>query len=112
PSEYYLNAKGLDDFIIGYQAPVDDEPVPYLTSAEKAKTNNSDFVVGYGDNPQKASQEPQPEPVAEAKPEPVVEAKPEPVVEAKPEPAAKQPAPVKKSRSDVADLLDELDSKI
>ena len=127
PSEYYLNAKGLDDFIIGYQAPVDDEPVPYLTSAEKAKTNDSDFVVGYGDNSQKASQEPQPEPVAEAKPEPVVEAKPEPVVETKPEPVVEakpepavnrrpvqkaQPAPVKKSRSDVADLLDELDSKI
>ena len=61
-------------------------------------------MVGYGDNPQKASQEPQPEPVAEAKPEPVVKTRPEP--------AAKQPAPVKKSRSDVADLLDELDSKI
>ena len=127
PSEYYLNAKGLDDFIIGYQAPADDEPVPYLTSAEKSKTNDSDFVVGYGDNAQKASQEPQPEPVvetkpepvAEVKPEPVVEAKPEPIVEAKPEPVVNrrpvqkaQPAPVKKSRSDVADLLDELDSKI
>ena len=69
-------------------------------------------MVGYGDNPQKASQEPQPEPVAEAKPEPVAETKPEPVVKTRPEPAAKQPAPVKKSRSDVADLLDELDSKI
>ena len=100
---HYLNAKGLDDFIIGYQAPVDDEPVPYLTSAEKAKTNDSDFVVGYGDNSQKASQEPQPEPVAEAKPEPAVNRRP--VQKA-------QPAPVKKSRSDVADLLDELDSKI
>ena len=118
PSDYYQNAQGLDDFIIGYQAPKDDEPVPYLTSKERERTDDSDFVVGYSNNIQSAV-EPKSEPVAEAKPEPVVETKPEPVAEAKPEPVADkrpvqkaQPAPVKKSRSDVSDLLDELNRKI
>ena len=118
PSEYYQNAQGLDDFIIGYQAPKDDEPVPYLTSKEREKTDDSGFVVGYSDSFRTAA-EPKSEPAAETKPEPVAETKPEPVVEAKPEPVAEKkpvqearPAPVKKSRSDVSDLLDELNSKI
>lgn len=46
PSEYYQNAQGLDDFIIGYQAPKDEEPVPYLTQDEMNRTKEESFITG------------------------------------------------------------------
>ena len=46
PSEYYQSAQGLDDFIIGYQAPKDEEPVPYLTQDEMNRTKEESFITG------------------------------------------------------------------
>ncbi len=48
PLEYYESARNLDDFIIGYQAPKDDEPIPYFTKneAEKKTDSESTFVTG------------------------------------------------------------------
>ncbi len=57
--DYYANAKGMDDFIMGYQDEVDDdEPVPYFNKHEQAKGNDSlimpnevfdeDYVGEYG----------------------------------------------------------------
>lgn len=44
--DYYSNAAGIDDFIIGYTGGKDeDEPVPYLTAAEMAKSETEGLVV-------------------------------------------------------------------
>lgn len=127
PAEYYQNAQGLDDFIIGYNAPVDDEPVPYLTKHEMEMEHENAFVTLSGDTEDEAlrTQTKQPAPAVESAPVveetsvPVVEEKTEPVVEINPAPAAK-PAPVPEvkpqtvkdsSRSAIDDLLKELDSK-
>ena len=115
PSEYYHSAKGMDDFIIGYKTPTDDEPIPYFTQAEKDSAADDTFITGYAGystevnssyaggfmkklfNKKKTetTEEEKPEPVVETKPEPVVETKPEPVVETKPEPVVEtKPEPV------------------
>ena len=49
PAEQYQSQQSLDDFIIGYQAPKDDEPIPYFTKKEKDKeksAESSTFVTG------------------------------------------------------------------
>ncbi len=46
PPEYYQSAQGLDDFIIGYQAPRDEEPVPYLTKEEMQRSKEESFITG------------------------------------------------------------------
>ena len=115
PSEYYHSAKGMDDFIIGYKTPTDDEPIPYFTQAEKDSAADDTFITGYAGystevnssyaggfmkklfNKKKTetTEEEKPEPVVETKPEPVVETKPEAVVETKPEPVVEtKPEPV------------------
>lgn len=44
--DYYSNAKGLDDFIIGYQNEEhEDEPIPYLTKHEMEKAVDSGVVI-------------------------------------------------------------------
>ena len=106
PSDYFQNAKGLDDFIIGYQAPQDDEPVPYLTQSEMKKSTENSFVVGYGDNTEEevktgSSDEVKPEPVAEVKSEPAAEEKTEPAAEVKPEPVAEAKAALAARRNPV-----------
>ena len=49
PAEQYQSQQSLDDFIIGYQAPKDYEPIPYFTKKEKDKEQSgesSTFVTG------------------------------------------------------------------
>lgn len=115
---------GLDDFVIGYGAEDDKEPIPYLTKKEMKKATSSRLVF-YNDNSEEKS-----EPVAEQKApaetennefeepaqvkqaEPKAE-KPAQVKMPEPEPAQK-PAPKKepeKNLSDIDLLLQELDSK-
>ena len=105
PSEYYQNAQGIDDFIIGYEAPEDDEPVPYLTRNEINRSKDSDFVVGVNTIEDVKDAEENTEPAEEAKAEPAAEEKAEPVAEAKTD--AKD-----ETHSAVEDLLKELDSKV
>lgn len=115
---------GLDDFVIGYGAEDDKEPIPYLTKKEMKKATSSRLVF-YNDNSEEKS-----EPVAEQKtpaetennkfeePAQVKQAelkaeKPAQVKMPEPEPAQK-PAPKKepeKKLSDIDLLLQELDSK-
>lgn len=115
---------GLDDFVIGYGAEDDKEPIPYLTKKEMKKATSSRLVF-YNDNSEEKS-----EPVAEQKapaetennefeePAQVKQAepkseKPAQVKMPEPEPAQKT-APKKepeKKLSDIDLLLQELDSK-
>ena len=48
--DYYTNAKGLDDFIIGYSIDEeDDEPIPYFTKHEQ-KNTEAPLTVPYQDD--------------------------------------------------------------
>lgn len=123
-SDKISSITGLDDFVIGYGAEDDKEPIPYLTKKEMKKATSSRLVF-YNDNSEEKS-----EPVAEQKApaetennefeepaqvkqaEPKAE-KPAQVKMPEPEPAQK-PAPKKepeKNLSDIDLLLQELDSK-
>lgn len=115
---------GLDDFVIGYGAEDDKEPIPYLTKKEMKKATSSRLVF-YNDDSEEKS-----EPVAEQKapaetennefeePAQVKQAelkaeKPAQVKMPEHEPAQK-PAPKKKPEKKLSDidlLLQELDSK-
>ena len=110
----------FDDFIIGYGAREDKEPIPYLTKKEMKKATSSRLVF-YNDNSEEKS-EPVAEQTAPAEPE-EIEAE-EPVVVEKTQPKAEKPVEVKKSEpkpapkkepkrelSDIDLLLQELDSK-
>lgn len=110
----------FDDFIIGYGAREDKEPIPYLTKKEMKKATSSRLVF-YNDNSEEKS-EPVVEQTAPAEPE-EIEAE-EPVVVEKTQPKAEKPVEVKKSEpkpapkkepkrelSDIDLLLQELDSK-
>lgn len=114
----------FDDFIIGYGAGEDKEPIPYLTKKEMKKATSSRLVF-YNDNSEEKS-EPVAEQTAPAEPE-EIEAE-EPVVVEKTQPKAEKPVEVKKSEpkpvskpapkkepekelSDIDLLLQELDSK-
>lgn len=114
----------FDDFIIGYGAGEDKEPIPYLTKKEMKKATSSRFVF-YNDNSVEKS-EPVAEQTAPAEPEeseaeePVVVEKTQPKVEKpvevkKPEPKpVLKPAPKKEPEKELSDidlLLQELDSK-
>ena len=114
----------FDDFIIGYGAGEDKEPIPYLTKKEMKKATSSRLVF-YNDNSVEKS-EPVAEQTAPAEPEeieaeePVEFKKPEPKVEKtvevkKPEPKpVSKPAPKKEPEKELSDidlLLQELDSK-
>ena len=111
---------GLDDFVIGYGAEDDKEPIPYLTKKEMKKATSSRLVF-YNDNSEEKSkvvaeqtapaetenvevEEPaqvkQSEPKAE-KPARVIKPEPKPVPKKEPE----------KKLSDIDLLLQELDSK-
>ncbi len=115
---------GLDDFVIGYGAEDDKEPIPYLTKKEMKKATSSRLVF-YNDNSEEKS-----ELVAEQKapaetennefeePAQVIQAEPKaekPAQVKMPEPEpAQNPAPKKepeKKLSDIDLLLQELDSK-
>lgn len=43
--DYYQNAHGLDDFVIGYSADETPEPVAYATEAEMKKATEESFVI-------------------------------------------------------------------
>lgn len=123
-SDKISSITGLDDFVIGYGAEDDKEPIPYLTKKEMKKATSSRLVF-YNDNSEEKT-----EPVAEQKAptetennefeepaqvkqaEPKAE-KPAQVEMPEPEPTQK-PAPKKepeKKLSDIDLLLQELDSK-
>lgn len=114
----------FDDFIIGYGAGEDKEPIPYLTKKEMKKATSSRLVF-YNDNSEEKS-EPVAEQTAPVEPE-EIEAE-EPVVVEKTQPKAEKPVEVKKPEpkpvskpapkkepekelSDIDLLLQELDSK-
>lgn len=114
----------FDDFIIGYGAGEDKEPIPYLTKKEMKKATSSRLVF-YNDNSveksgpvaeQTAPAEPEEseaeEPVVVEKTQPKVE-KPVEVKKPEPKPVSK-PAPKKEPEKELSDidlLLQELDSK-
>lgn len=115
---------GLDDFVIGYGAEDDKEPIPYLTKKEMKKATSSRLVF-YNDDSEEKS-EPVAEQTAPAETENIEAEEPaqvnqvepkaeEPAQVKKPEPeAAQKPAPKKepeKKLSDIDLLLQELDSK-
>ena len=81
----------FDDFIIGYGAREDNEPIPYLTKKEMKKATSSRLVF-YNDNSEEKS-EPVAEQTAPAEPE-EIEAE-EPVVVEKTQPKAEKPVEVK-----------------
>lgn len=119
-SDKISSITGLDDFVIGYGAEDDKEPIPYLTKKEMKKATSSRLVF-YNDNSEEKT-----EPVAEQKapaetennefeePAQVKQAEPKaekPARVIKPEP---KPVPKKepeKNLSDIDLLLQELDSK-
>ena len=114
----------FDDFIIGYGAGEDKEPIPYLTKKEMKKATSSRLVF-YNDNSEEKS-EPVAEQTAPAESEeieaeePVVVEKTQPKAEKsvkvkklEPKPVSK-PAPKKEPEKELSDidlLLQELDSK-
>lgn len=115
---------GLDDFVIGYGAEDDKEPIPYLTKKEMKKATSSRLVF-YNDDSEEKS-EPVAEQTAPAETENIEAEEPaqvkqvepkaeEPAQVKKPEPeAAQKSAPKKepeKKLSDIDLLLQELDSK-
>ncbi|MGN0491092.1 hypothetical protein [Ruminococcus sp.] len=115
---------GLDDFVIGYGAEDDKEPIPYLTKKEMKKATSSRLVF-YNDDSEEKS-EPVAEPTTPAETENIEAEEPaqvkqvepkaeEPAQVKKPKPeAAQKPAPKKepeKKLSDIDLLLQELDSK-
>lgn len=114
----------FDDFIIGYGAGEDKEPIPYLTEKEMKKATSSRLVF-YNDNSEEKSEsvaeqtapvEPEEieaeEPVVGEKTQPKAE---KPVEVKKPEPKhVSKPAPKKEPEKELSDidlLLQELDSK-
>lgn len=136
--EYYASNKySIDDFIIGYTAPVDDEPVPYLTKEEMDKSKKNSFVIGAepkaDENESKAvagadlissKDSDEAEAEAKAKAEAEAKAKAEAVEKARLEAKARAEAAAKakaeaeekakaaeKELSDIDKLLQELDSK-
>lgn len=106
-SEYYQSAQGLDDFIIGYQPPQDDEPVPYLTRDEMQRPKEESFITGT-QRPEMPAEEP-----AEELQPPVVQVVDQGTETEKPviKPLMERKEPEQPNLSDVEKLLDELNSK-
>ena len=98
---YLKNAKeSMDDFIIGYQAPQDYEPVPYLTHEEMQRTKDSSFVVGINETSERNNTVDQALSAAQRSGTSAAEKQTRQGVKK-----------TSKLRSDVADLLDDLDKK-
>ena len=117
PSEYYQSAQGLDDFIIGYQPPKDEEPVPYLTREEMQRTKEESFITGTQWQDAIAEEPANPFVKKEQAEDEIVQhvvqvKKTEAVTEQPvPAPTEERKKPETQKRSDVEKLLDELNSK-
>lgn len=111
---------GLDDFVIGYGAEDDKEPIPYLTKKEMKKATSSRLVFYNDDSEEKSkvvAEQTAPdktenveveEPVEVKQSEPKAE-KPARVIKPEPKPVPKKEP--EKNLSDIDLLLQELDSK-
>ena len=102
---------GLDDFVIGYGAEEDKEPIPYLTKKEMKKATSSRLVF-YNDDSEKNSESvSETEVTASEQTAPYVTENP--VEVKKPESVAKSASKKEpeKKLSDIDLLLQELDSK-
>ncbi|MGN1433912.1 MAG: hypothetical protein ACI4XI_09450 [Ruminococcus sp.] len=122
PVDDMTSIAGLDDFVIGYGAEDDNEPIPYLTKKEMKKATSSRLVFYNNDSEIKSeSVSETEEPASEQTDADVTE---NPVEQEKPEPKADKPVEVKmpqpkpapkkepeKKLSDIDLLLQELDSK-
>ncbi len=89
---------GLDDFVIGYGAEDDKEPIPYLTKKEMKKATSSRLVF-YNDDSEEKS-EPVAEQTAPAETENIEAEEPAQVKQV--EPKAEEPAQVKKPEPEAA----------
>lgn len=115
-----ISMPGLDDFVIGYGAEDDKEPIPYLTKKEMKKATSSRLVFYNDDSEEKSkvvAEQTAPaetenveveEPVEVKQYEPKAE-KPARVIKPEPKPVPKKEP--EKKLSDIDLLLQELDSK-
>lgn len=98
--DYYSSAKGLDDFIIGFNTPDDNEKSEDGKKQERAerkaekKAEKAEKKAAKMAAKAEKEQAKQSEPAAEVIPEPVVKVEEEPVAPAQPE-AVEEPVPAK-----------------